>query len=336
MKIFRNPEVIRDVILYFIIAVLATAGTVFFVDWKCGGIVLGICLLCLVLHIGITYRRYQRISDLVWNLDTVLHGEAEELLQDCEEGELAILRSQLNKILLRLREQSDLLQEDKIFLADALADISHQMKTPLTSIHLVIDKLSEEEMSGSTRRRMARELTSLVDRIDWLVYALLRMSKLDAGTVTLRQEKVSVRELIAKAYEPLAIPMDIHGIIWECYVEDTISFRGDLEWSAEAVSNILKNCMEHTPKRGCISVYAEENAVYTQIIIRDSGDGIKAEDLPHLFERFYRGKRQDIGSVGIGLSLAQKIIQTQNGIIRAGNAKEGGAEFTIRFYKGVI
>lgn len=336
MKLLRNPEIWQALAAFVFAGMISSL-----LLWYCfglEGVFVGLCgcLLYILLYLIFTGKRYRQIENLTIQLDAVLHEEASNLLEDCREGELAILHSELEKLLLRLREQSEQLQMDKIFLAEALADISHQMKTPLTSIRLILERLNEPELEIAERRKMIREIIAFIERIDWLVYALLKMSRLDAGAVQLGKEKILVRRLIQKAMEPLAISMDIRGILWECDITDEISFLGDPDWSEEALTNILKNCMEYTPEGGRIIVTARDNAIYTGLTIRDTGSDIPAEDLPHLFERFYRGSHPSGNGIGIGLSLAQRIIQSQNGTIRVSNHAEGGPVFEIRFYKSVI
>ena len=336
MKLFRNPE-IRKEILYYIVIYLAGAALAF---WQFDSVAAGMVVLAgavaLILHLGLIGKRYKRIADMSEKMDSILHDDGEKLLQDCQEGELAILHTQLNKLVRRMREQADVLKQDKVFLADALADISHQLKTPLTSLQLLASFLQEDEVSPERRREIARDIITLLGRIDWLVYALLKMSRLDAGTSGLKEETVSVTELTEQAYQLVAVSMDLRDIRWKCHVEPGCSFQGDLSWSVEAVGNILKNCMEYSESGGTITVEGTENPLYTELVIRDEGKGIAPEDLPHLFERFYRGKHNSTESVGIGLSLAQKIITQQNGTIQVRNGTKRGAVFTIRFYKSVI
>lgn len=182
MKLFRNPEIKRE-ILYYIIVYLAGAVLAFRqLGGKGAGIVLPAGAAALVLHLCFTAKRYRRIAQMSEKMDSILHDDGETLLQDCQEGELAVLHTQLSKLVLRMREQAGNLQQDKIFLADALADISHQLKTPLTSLQLLASFLQEDEVSTERRREIARDIVTLLGRIDWLVYALLKMSRLDAGT----------------------------------------------------------------------------------------------------------------------------------------------------------
>lgn len=145
-----------------------------------------------------------------------------------------------------------------------------------------------------------------------------------------------MRSLIREATEALEIPLDIRSqtLVVDC--EEEVSYTGDRAWMREALSNIVKNCMEHTPEKGTIWVQAVENAIYTEIVVRDNGPGIEKKDLPHLFERFYKGENSSEKSVGIGLALARMIIASQNGTVSAENSKEGGAKFSIRFYKSTV
>ena len=218
--------------------------------------------------------------------------------------------------------------------ADSLADISHQLRTPLTAMTLTTTILRTSELTDEKRMELTGELRSLLTRTDWLVETLLKISKLDAGTVKLAKDAVSVSELISRSAAPIAIPMDLRNqtLVVSCSGE---SFIGDLIWSAEALGNILKNCMEHTPEGGTITVTAQETALYTQIEVTDTGSGFDSKDIPHLFERFYKGSNASQNSYGIGLALARTVITSQNGTVQAQNC-ENGAKFIIKFYKQVI
>ena len=295
-------------------------------------------LFCACVHFFSDLKRYQRLAEMSGEIEWILHGTHVDLLKDCKEGELAILATELNKMIRALKEQKEHSEESKVFLAESMADISHQLKTPLTSINLIISFLNEPDLPEERRYELARELTKLTGKIEWLIYALLRISKLDAGTVDFKEQRVPVKELLKRTKDAVAIPLELREIEWsEIIMDEKISLLCDIGWMEEALVNIVKNCMEHTPAGGRISVSAYDNALYTSIIIKDTGKGIEEEDLPHIFERFYRGKNADKDSVGIGLALSKKIIMAQNGMLLAGNRKDGeGAEFTIRMYKAVV
>lgn len=280
------------------------------------------------------YRRKQKLNKLSLDLDRLLHDGSPLPIREYQEGELSILANQLQKVTLRLVESAAQSKADKEQLADALANISHQLRTPLTAMNLTAVLLSDSGLTEQRRSELNMELRSLLNRTEWLVESLLKLSKLDAGTVTMAKEDVSLRALIRRSAAPLEVPMDLRDQYLlvscgdECLTIDPI-------WTAEALGNILKNCMEHTPVGGTISITGEETALYTAITVEDTGPGFEEQDIPHLFERFYKGTNASESSYGIGLALARTIITAQNGTIQAMNGAKG-ARFEIRFYKTVI
>lgn len=337
MKYFRNPEFQRELFLAGGFSVLGVAGMGIWQGGKAGVGTGVICLLLVGVILFFNQARYEKMEKLEQQIDLILHGEEIAVLEDCVEGELAVLSTQVKKIVRCLQEQQGILQKEKVLLADYMADISHQMKTPLTSIHLILSFLQEENLTFKRRRELVRELTILANRMDWMVYAMLRMAKLDAGTVVLQEKEISMEQLIQNCYESLAVLMDVRGISFHSSVAEGACMKGDMAWMTEAVTNVMKNCMEHTPEGGEVFVRVQENPLYTVIFVEDTGTGIASEDLPHIFERFYRGKNADENSVGIGLALSRRIIQSQNGTIKAYNKRKGeGAVFEIRCYKSVV
>ena len=250
-------------------------------------------------------------------------------MADAEEGELAVLQSQLAKLTVRLREQNDALKREKVYLADSLADIAHQLRTPLTSVNLVFTLLKDAP-DDARRRELLREGTALLTQMDWLLTTLLKISRLDAGVIELQRAPVPLAALVDTALEPLRIPLELHDIALDVQVPPAAAWQGDAHWLAEALGNILKNCMEHTPDGGRIAVQCDDNPLFTALTIHDSGAGFDEAELPYLFDRFYRGKGNGAG-YGIGLALAQSIVARQGGTITAKNAPEGGAVFVIRF-----
>lgn len=332
MKVLRNPE-IRGSMLWHCFLLVSSICLAYFFPAHAGFLLVCFSLLYILSHYWVTWRRYQRLAQLSLEIDGMLHSQAPIHFEKYKEGELSILENELSKMTLRLSEQAAALLDDKKFLADSMADISHQIRSPLTSSNLILSLLMEPDLSPSGRKKLLQELTQLLSRIDWLVESLLKMSKMDAGTVRLQQTPVSVEALIQKAAEPLVIPMELREQSFLVQGDSSVQFTGDFAWSQEAVLNILKNCMEHTPFGGCIQVSFSGNAIFTEIIIEDNGPGFAKEDLPHLFERFYKGKHASQQSVGIGLALSRMIVSQQNGTLKAENrGKEGGARFTLKFY----
>lgn len=335
MNFLRNPEIRRDLLISLVLLVF---GSLFglLADPMLG---LGFCaggIFWSAYHFGVTYLRYRRLRGLSQEIDRVLHGETEYSFHQYTEGELAILENELEKMLQRLREQTEDLKKDKLFLGDLIADISHQIRMPLTSLRLFGSLMQKEDLPAERRGELARDMMRLLDRMDWLIEALLKMSKLDSDTAVFRQDKVMVEDLLFRASELVAIPMEIREQRLEVEMTGQESYIGDLSWSVEAIGNILKNCMEHMENGGRIWIRARETTLFTEIRIQDEGPGLDQEDLSHLFERFYRGKHSDSQSIGIGLALCRVIIKKQNGTIKAENAPEGGALFTVRFYKGIV
>lgn len=288
---------------------------------------------CSILY---TRYRYREIAKLSSYLREITSGNYSLDVRDNQEGELSILKNDIYKVTLMLSEQRSLLEEDKIKLTNAISDISHQLKTPLTSMTVMADLLSDPELDRNKRIEFVRNISTQLDRIGWLISALLKFSKIDAGTAQFKKDRVKVSDLIQKSIEPVLVPMDIKEQKLTIHGEDSTFFLGDLNWSSEAIVNILKNGVEHTPAGGEITISYAENALFTEIIISDNGKGIPKEEIPHLFKRFFKGKQASEDSVGIGLALAQSIITSQNGTIDVKSEPGAGTEFHIKFYKHVI
>ena len=291
-------------------------------------------LVTIAIHLSTEYYRYKKLQKLSSDLDQLLISGIPLPIREYSEGELSILANQIQKMTLRLTESAETIKADKVYLADSLADISHQLRTPLTSMNLTTSMLRESNLSDERRMELTGELRRLLTRTEWLVETLLKISKLDAGTVKLAQQKIPIRQLIDRAAAPLAIPMDLRNLTLTVHSQEE-TLGCDLVWTAEALGNILKNCMEHTPEGGAITVTAAETALYTQIEVEDTGTGFDSKDIPHLFERFYKGSNASENSYGIGLALARTVITAQNGTVQAMNG-EAGAKFVIKFYKQVI
>lgn len=332
--ISRNSQVKME-LMSGLFLTLMFAGAGFAISPVASLPVLVLGLLMMGEHLFFLRKRYRALAELSEEIDRILHGQESLLIAGCDEGELAILTSEVHKMTIRLREQADLLQQDKVRMTDAIADIAHQLRTPLTTMNLNLEVLGREDLDYGKRMEITRNVKRQTQRISWLVEALLKISKIDAGTAIFAKDEISVRELLWRTADPFLIPMEVRGQELEIIAEGE-SFTGDMAWSIEAIGNLLKNCMEHTPAGGKVVMKATETPIYTQIEVSDSGSGFVQEDIPYLFRRFYKGKNATAESVGIGLALAQMIISTQNGTITADNMPEGGARFTVKFYKSVV
>ena len=318
-----------------------------FVILSCG-FVLATAVALTSLFVAVTTQRYRALAQMAERVDLALHDDRSVSLADMNEGELAILASEIDKALTRLTITAEELNAEKRSLADSLADISHQLRTPLTSLGLTLE-LARKEAGGATPPEVVERIRTserLLAQVQWLVEALLKLARIDAGTVELNREPVAIAELVNAAVSPLAIPYDLADVQLELELEAGAGFTGDAAWTREALENVLKNCLEHTPAGGRVRVEASEDALASRITVTDTGHGIAAEDLPHVFERFYRGRGADSNSVnpagvGIGLSLAQSLIAAQDGRITASNVLDEhgrpcGARFAITFFKAVV
>lgn len=279
-----------------------------------------------------TKLRYKSIAKISDEIDLVLHNDDHLYIAESNEGELSILQSEIRKMTLRIREQNDALKKEKEHLADSLADIAHQLRTPLTSVNLILSLL-ENSHDENELKKFKREAEELLLQMDWLITSLLKISRLDAGIVVFKSEEIDVNKLISTALRPFLISIELHNIDLQIHVEKGIVIHGDSGWLSEAFQNIFKNCIESVGDNGRLQVTCENNQLFTEIVIHDSGDGFKKEDLPYLFKRFYRGKNTDATGYGIGLALCRMIITRQGGTITAKNHVQGGAIFYIHFPK---
>lgn len=328
---FRNKEIRRFAALLCALS-LAFCAAGFAVAPAAGMLLLAASAAFCAAFFAFTRARYRRIAELSDQIDIVLHHDDRLLVSESEEGELAILQDEIVKMTLRIREQNEALQREKNRLADSLADIAHQLRTPLTSSSLIVTLLKSARDEGE-RRALLREAEELFVRMDALITSLLRLSRLDAGIVSFQMKPVRVRELVDAALRPLLIPLELHGIDTQISVPDGAFLTVDALWLTEALGNILKNGMDNASDGGKLIIACEDNLLYTEITVRDSGPGFDASELPHLFDRFYRGKGASSSGYGIGLALCKTIITRQGGTILAKNHPQGGAMFSIRFPK---
>lgn len=346
----RNRELLRTLIIWLVLVAAAGILATRAFGLNAGLCTAGACAVSALPFLLLTWTRYRKLATLAGRVDAVLHGEREVSLANMDEGELAVLESEIDKMVARLNLSVDELAHEKQALADALADISHQIKTPLTSISVTTEVVRKNlvaagGLDGEVER--LRRIEQLERRVERLVSVLLKLARLDAGTIELRREEVDVARMVDEAASPLAIAFDIAEVSLECSIEPACSYTGDAAWTTEALGNILKNCMEHTPAGGTVRVDAWEDALACRIRVTDTGPGIAKEDLPHIFERFYRGTHGAAGNavdpagVGIGLSLAQGLINAQGGTLSASNVhgthgESAGAQFDISFFKAVV
>lgn len=328
---FRNKEVRQFAILYCGLAVIAAA-LGFAINAAAGILSIVSAAAFGTAFFVFTRARYKSIAQISNQIDLVLHNADHLYIGESDEGELSILHSEITKMTLRIREQNEALKKEKEHLADSLADIAHQLRTPLTSANLILSLLGNNP-DENERKAFVRETEELLLRMDWLITSLLKLSRLDAGIVAFQSEPIEVNNLISAALRPLLIPMELHEINVQIDAPQGILIQGDAGWLSQAIQNILKNCMESAGDHGSIEVTGRDNPLFTEITIHDSGAGFDQADIPRLFDRFYRGKNPNSAGYGIGLALCKMIITRQGGMVTAKNHPQGGAIFTIRFPK---
>lgn len=297
-------------------------------------IVVFIFIAYFIIHYIFLKKQYNKINNIDNYLDNILHDNYSFDIRDYMEGDISNLKNDIYKVTVRLKEQNELCLKSKKALEDTLADISHQIKTPLTSMNVINDILMDNELDHKSQIEFLNKNRSQLERIEWLVTTLLKISRLDSGTVVLKKEKVDINELVKKAIEPIKILAELKSITIEIKINSDY-FYLDFNWTVEALINILKNACEHTNNNGKILIEVSDNLLYLNIKITDNGSGMSKEEQKHIFERFYKGKHNK-DSIGIGLNMAKKVIDLQNGSIDCVSDINFGTTFTIKFYKKVI
>ena len=279
-------------------------------------------------------KRDKKIKQITNYINQIKNKKYDLNIEENTEDELSNLKNELYKITIMLKEESEISKKDKENLKMSVEDISHQLKTPLTSITIMLDNLKDNpNMEEKTKQKFIFEISKQVEWINWLVISMLKLSKLDANVVQFYDEKINLNKFIGEIIKNLEIPIEVKNQKIIIDGDENVSFIGDYKWQQEAITNIIKNCIEHNANNGTIYINYEENSLFTKITIRDEGEGIPKEDLKHIFERFYRGKNSSENSVGIGLALAKNIIEKNNGMINCKSELDKGTEFVIKYMK---
>ena len=291
-----------------------------------------VCIIILILFLKYNNSKDKKLNEITKYIEEINNKNYKLDIDDNSEDELSILKNEIYKTTIMLKEIAENSKQDKIKLKDSLSDISHQLKTPLTSITILIDNIIDNpEMDKETRAEFAKDIKREVTNINFLVQALLKLSKLDANSVKFINENVTVESIIEESMKNIAVLSDLRNVKIQVNGDKNAKVYCDFKWQVEAITNILKNAIEHSNTNGNIQINYEENQVYTKIEIIDYGVGIDKEDLPHIFERFYKGKNSSPESVGIGLALSKSIIENNNGYISV--EAEQGTKFIIKYLK---
>lgn len=255
-------------------------------------------------------------------------------IEENDNGELSKLRNELYKTTVLLKETAEISEKEKENLSTAIADISHQLKTPLTSIRIMLDNIQDDpDMEKEVREDFLIEISKQIDWISSLVVALLKIAKFDAGTIKMENNEINAKNLIDNIVSNLAILMELKNIEIITNVDEKATFIADYKWQQEALTNILKNAIEHSKHNSRIYITVENTNLFLKIIIKDEGSGIDKEDLKHIFQRFYKTKNSSENSIGIGLPLAKAIIEQSNGYIKVETKYGEGTSFEVKYIK---
>ncbi|MCL6602236.1 MAG: HAMP domain-containing histidine kinase [Paenibacillus sp.] len=289
-------------------------------------------LLFAVILYSFKMKRRERIHEITNYLHSI-NQKQEMILPRHQEDEFSFLEDEMYKTVVELRQTRETALKERQSLKNNLTNITHQLKTPITSIFLMTELLADSRESDEDLLYVEK-IHKQMNRLEYLVSAILTLSRLDSGTLEMKREPVNVYEMLTCAVEPLEKIIAQKGqALIIVQNEPAVIYSGDYYWSIEAVLNLIKNCSEHTPAGGTITLSYEQNPIFTRIVVEDNGKGLVKEEIPDLFKRFYKGKNARKDSVGIGLALAKSIIEKQNGNIRAENRREGGARFIIKLYR---
>ena len=279
-------------------------------------------------------NKSKKIKEITKMISKINNRQFDIDINDFNEGELSILKNEISKTTIMLRQVADNSINDKLNLKDSLGDISHQLKTPLTSITIMIDNiLDNPDMDENTRRKFLINIKREILNINFLVMSLLKLSKFDANVVKFNKESVYLKDIINESIKNVSMIKELKNITIKVSGDDNIKLLCDFKWQIESITNILKNSIEHTSEYGTVEVNYSENKLYTRILIKDNGKGIDSDDLPHIFDRFYKGKNGSNDSFGIGLSLSKTIIEKEGGSITVKSTPNIGTIFTIKYLK---
>lgn len=296
-------------------------------------------LIVFILILSIIVFKYnhsesKKINEITKYIEEINRGNYKLNIEENTEDELSILKNELYKITIKLKEVAENSQKDKTTLKDSLSDISHQIKTPITSILIMLDNiLSDENMPEDIKKDFIKDIKREIINIKFLVESILKLSKIDSNSIKFIKKEVFIKDIINEAVKNVSMLSELKNIEIIVLGDDSIKTICDLKWQVEAITNILKNCIEHSYENKKIYINYNQNNMYTELKIEDNGTGIDAKDLPHIFERFYKGKNSSSDSVGIGLALSKSIIESNNGYIQVDSKLNKGTTFIIKYLK---
>ena len=289
-------------------------------------------LITIYFHIALS-KNEEEIKNMRVYLQEIANRNYSFDLDNISESEMSNLKEEIYKIILELKEKSENLADDRETLSNYLADISHQLRTPLMAITAMTDAIIENENNlDSDTRKFIYGISNQLNQINWLVNNLLKMAQLDTKSIVLNIEQTNLKELFDTIKDNFNIFLEEKNIEIIEHIDTNIIINIDKKWMIEAIENILKNCIEYSENNSTIKIKCNQNPLYTEISIEDHGKGIFKEDLPKIFDKFYKGKNSSSNSFGIGLSLAKSIIEGHNGEIAVKSDENRGTKFIIKLY----
>ena len=295
-------------------------------------LIITIASLC-ILYFRYNYKIKNDIKDIIKYIEQINRRNYELEIDTISEDELSILKNEIYKTAVMLKEAALNSNKDKLNLKKSLEDISHQLKTPLTSILVLLDNLIDEpDMDSSIRNDFIIDIKRNVININFLVQALLKLSKFDANTVHFIKKENDLEMIVKEAIKNVSTLCDLRNINIKLNTLENAKVVCDAKWQIEAITNIIKNAIEHSKDNSSIIINIDNNRVYSKIEVIDFGDGISKRDIKHIFERFYKGANATSNSIGIGLALAKTIIEEDRGTI-AVESNESNTKFTIKYFK---
>ncbi len=296
-------------------------------------IILAIFILITIYFLIALSKNEEEIKNMRVYLQEIANRNYSFDLDNISESEMSNLKEEIYKIILELKEKSENLADDRETLSNYLADISHQLRTPLMAITAMTDAIIENENNlDSDTRKFIYGISNQLNQINWLVNNLLKMAQLDTKSIVLNIEQTNLKELFDTIKDNFNIFLEEKNIEIIEHIDTNIIINIDKKWMIEAIENILKNCIEYSENNSTIKIKCNQNPLYTEISIEDHGKGIFKEDLPKIFDKFYKGKNSSSNSFGIGLSLAKSIIEGHNGEIAVKSDENRGTKFIIKLY----
>ena len=290
-------------------------------------------VILLIVFIRYNHKKENDIKEIIKCIEQINKKNYELQIDSMSEDELSILKNEIYKTTIMLKESAENSNKDKMNLKKSLEDISHQLKTPLTSILVMLDNIIEDpDMDINVRNDFVRDIKRNVVNIIFLVQALLKLSKFDANTVHFIKKEYNLKNIVDESIKNVSTLCDLRNINIELNIKNDSKIICDSKWQIEAITNILKNSIDHSKDNQKVIINVENNNVYSTVEIKDFGDGISKKDISHIFERFYKGENATSDSIGIGLALAKTIIEEDNGNISV-ESNKNGTKFTIKYFK---